>query len=68
MTGCEDGWYAGLARHLDSPELRQRLAKEMTSGEEHIRLRAGYVTAMLDDRRTPVRTKNWRRWLTMASS
>ncbi|TCN29184.1 hypothetical protein EV644_1413 [Kribbella orskensis] len=60
---CEDRWYAALARRLDSPELRNLLAEAAASTDPLVRLRAGYVSAVLDDRSTAVTVASWRRWL-----
>ena len=60
---CEDRWYAALARLLDSPELRNLLAEAAASTDPLVRLRAGYVSAVLDDRSTAVTVASWRRWL-----
>ncbi|MFI6827383.1 hypothetical protein ACIBG5_09805 [Kribbella sp. NPDC050241] len=60
---CEDRWYAALARRLDSPELRNLLADAAASTDSLVRLRAGYVSAVLDDQSTPVSVASWRRWL-----
>lgn len=60
---CEDRWYAALARRLDSPELRNLLADAAASTDPLVRLRAGYVSAVLDDQGMPVTVASWRRWL-----
>ena len=60
---CEDRWYAALARRLDSPELRNLLAEAAASTDPLVRLRAGYVNAVLEDRSMAVTVASWRRWL-----
>jgi hypothetical protein len=65
---CEDRWYAAVARHLDSPELRAQLADASESPDLHVRLRAGYVSAVLDDRSMAVTLGSWRRWVAAADS
>jgi hypothetical protein len=63
---CEDRWYAALARHLEGPELRSRLAKAEASPDPVVRLRAGYVGALLDDRSMAVSRASWKRWVAVA--
>jgi hypothetical protein len=60
---CEDRWYAALARRVDSPELRCLLAEATESPDSHVRRRAGYVSAVLDDPDMAVTLASWRRWL-----
>jgi hypothetical protein len=60
---CEDRWYAALARRLDGPVLRNRLAEAAASTDPLVRLRAGYVSAVLDDRSIVVTLASWKRWL-----
>jgi hypothetical protein len=63
---CEDGWYAAVARHLDGPELRSRLAEAEEAGDPVVRLRAGYVGRVLDDRSMKVTLASWKRWVAAA--
>ncbi|WP_143465953.1 hypothetical protein [Kribbella sp. ALI-6-A] len=63
---CEDGWYAALARHLDGPDLRSRLAEAEESDDPVVRLRAGYVYRVLDDRSMKVTLASWKRWVASA--
>ncbi|GAB2564924.1 hypothetical protein [Kribbella endophytica] len=63
---CEDRLYSALARHLDGPELRSRLAEAEASGDQVVRLRAGYVGAVLDDRSMAVSLASWKRWVAAA--
>lgn len=63
---CEDRWYAALARRLDGPELRAALNECQTSTDGVVRLRAGYVLAVLNDPEMPVTLASWRRWLAEA--
>jgi hypothetical protein len=63
---CEDRWYAAVARRLDGPELRGRLAEAEGSGDPAVRLRAGFVSAVLDDRSMVVSLASWKRWVAAA--
>ncbi|MFB6720031.1 hypothetical protein ACFCV3_07720 [Kribbella sp. NPDC056345] len=65
---CEDRWYAALARRLDSPELRNLLGEAAASPDPLVRLRAGYVSAVLDDRGMAVTLASWRHWLAATDS
>jgi hypothetical protein len=60
---CEDRGYALLARRLDGPQLRDRLDRSMSSVDGLIRLRAGYLRALLCSPKAPVTVAGWRRWL-----
>ncbi len=63
---CEDRWYAALARRLDGAELRSRLADAEASPDPVVRLRAGYVGLVLDDRSMAVSLASWKRWVAAA--
>jgi hypothetical protein len=45
--GREFRAYCRLARRLDGPELRERLARQVSSGDEAIRRRAGWMLEVL---------------------
>jgi hypothetical protein len=63
---CEDHLYAALARHLDGPDLRSRLAEAGASADPIVRLRAGFVGAVLDDHDMAVSVASWKRWAAAA--
>jgi hypothetical protein len=62
---CEDGEYVHMARALDGPDLRTRLAEAADSENPWARLHAGYVLWMLDHPYTPNSRYTWETWCAM---
>ncbi|MEU6842543.1 hypothetical protein ABZ930_11830 [Streptomyces sp. NPDC046716] len=61
---CKDREYIRVARAVDSPDLRARLARAAASDEPWARTHAGYVLWALDHPGTPAITRHaWRAWL-----
>lgn len=63
---CKDREYAGLARTLDSDDLRDRLGRAAGSAEPWARRQAGYVLWLLDHPELPNTPHVWRTWLSAA--
>jgi hypothetical protein len=60
---CQDRWYWRLARRLDSPDLRSRLAAAAGDVDDRTQLRARFVLWVLDHPEERVSSAAWRRWL-----
>ena len=61
---CEDVGYARLARTLDGPELRERLAGPAADPDDTYRRRAQYLLWLLDHPEAPrPRKRQWLIWL-----
>ena len=58
---CQDRWYWSLARRIDTPGLRGRLA-EAAAESETARLRAGFVLWLLDHPGQATGSAAWLRW------
>ncbi|GAB3825891.1 magnesium and cobalt transport protein CorA [Dactylosporangium cerinum] len=57
-----DGRYHDLARHLDSPALRERLRAAAGAPDRAARLHAGYVLWCVEHPRESMTDRSWRRW------
>jgi hypothetical protein len=58
---CQDRWYWSLARRIDTPGLRGRLA-EVAAESETARLRAGFVLWHMDHAGEAAGSAAWLRW------
>ncbi|MCT9080394.1 hypothetical protein [Streptomyces fulvoviolaceus] len=60
---CKDREYVRVARAVDGPDLRDRLAWSRNSQNPWARLHAGYVLWLLDHPEIPNTRRVWRTWL-----
>jgi hypothetical protein len=60
---CKDWMYAPLARSVDGPSLRHRLAGSAVSQGPLTRLRSKFVLHVLNDPGLHVKRATWQRWL-----
>jgi hypothetical protein len=61
---CMDHLYWQLARSLDDADLRSRILRVAgTSGQEPVRLRAGFLLWLLDHTERHTDGRGWRQWL-----
>ena len=61
---CKDRGYVGVARAVDSQDLRARLGTASQSDNPSTRRHAGYVLWLLDHRELPNTLRVWRTWAT----
>jgi flagellar motility protein MotE (MotC chaperone) len=57
-----DGQFHALARHLDSPSVRERLREAASRPDRAARLHAAYVLWRVEHPREPMTDRSWRRW------
>jgi hypothetical protein len=60
---CQDRWYCRLARRIETPQLRTRLAAAAAGASEQTQLRARFVLWVLDHPDEGTGSAAWRRWL-----
>lgn len=60
---CKDREYVRVARAVDGPDLRERLAEALASENPWAQLHAGYVLRLLDNPDLPNTRRTWNTWL-----